>query len=64
MRQGNNDWSVFRVVDGRARLTKVSIGDGDDRYRVVVAGVAAGDRVVLFPGDALRDGDVVQVDTK
>ncbi|MEQ1608381.1 MAG: efflux RND transporter periplasmic adaptor subunit [Hyphomonadaceae bacterium] len=64
VRHGDNDWSVFRVMDGRARLTRVSIGDGDDRFRVVTAGVAAGDRVVLFPGDTLSDGDTVQVDTK
>jgi HlyD family secretion protein len=64
VRQGDNNWGVFRVVDGRARLTQVSIGDGDDRFRVVTGGVAAGDAVVLFPGDTLRDGDPVQVDAR
>ena len=52
---------VFRIVDGRARLTKVAIGDGDDRFRVVTSGVSAGDQLVLFPGDTLHDGDAVQV---
>lgn len=64
IRQGDSGWGVFRVVDGRARLTRVSITDGDDRFRVVTAGVAAGDRLVLFPGDMLRDGDAVEVDAK
>ena len=54
-------WSVFRVTDGRAHLTPVSVGDAGDGYRAVSGGVAAGDRVVLFPGDTLRDGDAVKV---
>lgn len=60
IRQADGGWSVFRVIAGHARLTKITIGDGDDRFRLVVAGVTAGDRVVLFPGDTLRDGDAVQ----
>ncbi|MEQ1783563.1 MAG: efflux RND transporter periplasmic adaptor subunit, partial [Hyphomonadaceae bacterium] len=64
VRQGDGGWGVFRVIDGHARLTPVSIGDGDDRFRVITAGAAAGDRVVLFPGDALHDGDSVQVDAR
>lgn len=64
IRQADGGWGVFRVLDGHARLTKITVGDGDDRFRVVIAGVAAGDRVVLFPGDTLRDGDAVQADAK
>ncbi len=64
VRQADNGWAVFKVADGRARLTKVTIGDGDDRFRVLEAGLAPGDTVVLFPGDSLRDGDSVQVNGK
>lgn len=64
VRQADGGWGVFRVVTGRARLTKITVGDGDDRFRVATAGVTAGDRVVLFPGDTLRDGDAVQVVAK
>lgn len=64
VRQADGGWSVFRVVNGHARLTKVTVGDGDDRFRVAAAGVAAGDRVVLFPGDTLKDGDAVQAGAK
>jgi HlyD family secretion protein len=55
---------VFKVVDGRTRLTEVTIGDGDDRFRTMETGLAAGDKVILFPGDALRDGDAVQATLK
>lgn len=60
VRNGDGGWAVFRIVDGRARLTPVSIGEGDDRFRVIQEGLSLGDRVVLFPGDALKDGDRVR----
>jgi HlyD family secretion protein len=49
-------WAVFRVEGGRARLTRLDLGDGGERYRAVTRGLDVGDRVVLFPGDALEDG--------
>ncbi len=64
IRQSDGGWATFRVVDGRARLAKVTVGDGDDRFRVVTAGLAARDNLVLFPGDTLKDGDTVQVKAK
>jgi HlyD family secretion protein len=53
-------WSVFRVVNGRARLTPVEVGEGGGQYREVTRGLAAGDRVVVFPSEALSDGDRVR----
>ncbi len=50
------DWAVYRIERGRARLTPVSLGDGGERFRAVREGLSAGDRVILFPGDALREG--------
>ncbi len=50
------DWAVFRVENGRARLTPVRTGDGDDQYRSILGGLKSGDRVILFPGASLRDG--------
>lgn len=52
-------WAVFRIEGGRARLTPVTLGDGGDRFRAITGGLQAGDRVVLFPGDALADGAYV-----
>ncbi len=45
---------------GRARLREIRIGEGDDRFRVVSEGVQEGDVVILFPGDTVRDGDLVE----
>jgi HlyD family secretion protein len=55
VRQGDS-WAVYRVDGGRARLTPVRTGIGDDRHRVVLEGLSNGDRVVLYPASTLKDG--------
>jgi HlyD family secretion protein len=57
-------WAVFRIRGGRARLTPVEVGEGGDHYRALRAGLTAGDRVVLFPGDALDDGARVRAGSR
>jgi HlyD family secretion protein len=54
------EWAVFRIAGGRARLTRVMLGEGGQDYRIVRAGLQEGQQVVVFPGDALRDGARVQ----
>ncbi|HZJ53307.1 MAG TPA: hypothetical protein VFD38_04150 [Myxococcaceae bacterium] len=54
-RQGER-WSVFRVESGRAVLRPVTIGLRNSRAAEVKDGLAEGDTVVLYPGEALEDG--------
>ncbi|MDQ0466973.1 HlyD family secretion protein [Caulobacter ginsengisoli] len=49
-------WAVFRLEDGRARLVPVSVGAMTDAEAEIRSGLAAGDRVVVFPSDKVRDG--------
>jgi len=49
-------WAVFRVVDGRARRTSVEIGHQTGQEAEIAAGVSVGDRVIVYPGDALKHG--------
>lgn len=49
-------WAVFVIERGRARLTPITIGQGGDDFRAVASGLRDGQRVVLFPGDDLKDG--------
>jgi HlyD family secretion protein len=49
-------WAVYVVDGGRARLRHVDIGHIGDRTAEVTGGLAAGDRVVVYPGDQVRDG--------
>jgi HlyD family secretion protein len=49
-------WVVFRVVDDRAVLTPVELGDTDGSHHVLLAGLAEGDEVVAFPSSQVTDG--------
>ena len=53
-------WAVFRVVDGRARLTPLSIGSRGDELAVVLTGLEAGNKVIVYPSDAVHDDARVQ----
>ena len=50
------EWATFVVEDGRARLRRLRIGRRNAEAAQVLEGVAAGERVVLFPGDRIADG--------
>ncbi len=54
-RQGDR-WSVFRVESGRAVRRPVTIGLRNGQAAEVKDGLAEGDVVVLYPGEALGDG--------
>ncbi len=54
-RQGTK-WHVFRIEEGRARPTAVKTGLRDGRFREVVAGLKAGDHVILHPDRDLKNG--------
>jgi HlyD family secretion protein len=54
-RQGE-DWAVFLVKDGRARATVVELAHRNNQLAEVLSGLAAGERVVLHPGDRIADG--------
>jgi HlyD family secretion protein len=59
--RNGSDWAVF-VLDGdRARLRKVSIGGRNAQDAAVEEGLRSGERVVLYPSDALEDGRRVKV---
>lgn len=50
-------WNVFTVDHGsRARLRKVAIGHMNDQEVEVLAGLTAGEKVLLHPSDKVDDG--------
>jgi HlyD family secretion protein len=53
-------WAVFRIDRNRARFTLVRLGVGDNNYRVILDGLSARDRVIVFPSASLKDGDRVR----
>lgn len=49
-------WASFVVSNGNARLSHLELGRRNQRHAEVLRGLAEGDRVILHPGDRLRDG--------
>nr|WP_242464647.1 HlyD family efflux transporter periplasmic adaptor subunit [Halorhodospira abdelmalekii] len=52
-------WGVFVIEEGRARLRSVEIGQRGARLAAVVSGLEAGEQVVVHPPRELSDGDRV-----
>jgi HlyD family secretion protein len=52
----DQEWRVFVVVDGRARLRSVGVGLRNDLEAEIIEGLAEGDAVVVHPSDRVRDG--------
>lgn len=49
-------WAVYVLQDGRARLRLLELGPMGEDVAAVRTGLNAGDRVVVYPGDAVREG--------
>jgi HlyD family secretion protein len=49
-------WSVFRMEEGRARLREVRLGHRNPSEVEILSGLREGDKVVLHPGDQVKDG--------
>ena len=54
--RSGDGWAVFRVVNGRATVCPVKIGHGNGLESEVLEGLSMGDRVVVHPGDKMKDG--------
>jgi HlyD family secretion protein len=54
------DWAVFAVGNGVARLRTVKIGQRNDLEAEIVGGLEAGTRVVAYPSDRIQDGSRVE----
>jgi HlyD family secretion protein len=54
--RGDGGWAVFVVADGRAQLRKVGIGPRSGLAAIVERGLDPGTRVIVYPGDTVRDG--------
>ncbi len=50
------EWNVFRVEGDLARKTELKIGRRNTTHAQVLEGLAPGDIVIVYPGDAVLDG--------
>jgi HlyD family secretion protein len=54
--RSGEQWAVFAVKAGRARITPIEIGHRNSSFAAVKHGLAAGAVVVLHPSDRVADG--------
>ena len=56
---------VYRLIDGKAVVTPVTVGPSDDTHTLVVSGIKAGDPIIVGPFkvlESLQDGQVVKLE--
>lgn len=47
-------WSVYRVVDGLAQLTPVSVGRRNGQHVQILEGLEVGDTLITYPSDSIE----------
>jgi HlyD family secretion protein len=57
------DWATFVVEDGKATARRIELGERNTELAEVVAGLEAGDEVILHPADTIVTGTAVVVST-
>jgi HlyD family secretion protein len=55
------EWAVMRIESGKARIASLDIGHNNGRFAQVLSGIDAGETIILYPGDRLRDGVAVKL---
>ena len=55
------DWATFVVEDGKATARRIELGERNAELAEVVAGLKAGDEVILHPADTIVSGTAVVV---
>ena len=55
----NTEWAVYKVVNGAATVQPVAIGQRNGLEAEVLEGLAEGDRIIVYPSDAVQEGTKV-----
>lgn len=50
------DWATYVLLDGRAQVRTVTLGERNESFAQVLDGLQSGDKVILHPSDQLADG--------
>lgn len=52
----DQNWTVYRLEDGRARLRAIRVGQMNAHEAEILAGLEAGDRLIEHPSNRIQDG--------
>ncbi len=56
----NSNWQLYRVKDGRAKLTEVEVGLLNDTEAEIISGLSKGDTIIVVPQSDLEENSKVQ----
>jgi HlyD family secretion protein len=59
--RSGDQWAVFVIEGDVVRRRTIRIGERNEQAAEVLEGLAAGDRVVAYPGESLAEGVTVRV---
>ncbi len=59
--RNGDQWSAYVLSDGHAQLRPVKVGRSSGIETEILDGLKAGDQVILYPGDRVKDGQRVTV---
>lgn len=54
--QRGGEWQAFVLKNGRAELRSLQVGRSNGFETEIVDGLVEGERVIVYPGDSVRDG--------
>ncbi|MCT4656971.1 MAG: HlyD family efflux transporter periplasmic adaptor subunit [Cohaesibacter sp.] len=54
------DWAVFTVSEGKARLTHVKVGQNNGLKAQILDGLSEGEQIILYPAAGILDGKLVE----
>ncbi len=54
------DWAAFALEGGRACLRRLQVGHRNEREAEILGGLNEGERVILYPGERIREGQRVR----
>ena len=55
------EWAAFKIVDGKAKLTKIETGQMNSTHVQVLNGLTEGQTVIVHPSDLIEDGVRVEI---
>jgi HlyD family secretion protein len=58
--RSGNQWQVYVVAEGRARIRPVTLGQRNNEWAELLDGLAVGEAVILHPSDRVADGARVE----
>lgn len=58
--RSDGSWAVYKVVNGKARLHVIKVARHNPDRAMIAGGLQAGEQVIVYPNDEIKDGSRVR----